>query len=58
MVDKVIALIVALTSTFVLVTPIAFEAYFTTTLFVAMWTMIFSYYVSKYVINTLKKTEC
>ncbi|WP_198649779.1 hypothetical protein [Staphylococcus agnetis] len=58
MVNKAIALIVALMTTFVITTVFAFNAYFTTTLTVAMWTMIGSYYVAKYVINALKKTEC
>ncbi len=56
--DKLMSLIIALVSTFVVTTPFAFEAYFTTTLTIATWTMIGSYYATKYVINTLKKTEC
>ncbi|MDG4944620.1 hypothetical protein [Staphylococcus agnetis] len=56
--NKLIALIIAMTTTFVVTTPFAFEAYFTTTLTIATWTMIGSYYAAKYVINTLKKTEC
>ncbi len=56
--NKLIALIIAMTTTFVVTTPFAFEAYFTTTLTIAIWTMIGSYYAAKYVINTLKKTEC
>ncbi|WP_172616722.1 hypothetical protein [Staphylococcus agnetis] len=51
------ALIIAMITTFVVTTPFAFEAYFTTTLTVATWTMIGSYYVAKYIINALKKTE-
>ncbi|WP_169925240.1 hypothetical protein [Staphylococcus agnetis] len=56
--EKLLALIIAMTTTFVVTTPFAFEAYFTTTLTIATWTMIGSYYAAKYVINTLKKTEC
>ncbi|WP_381418689.1 hypothetical protein ACFDHY_02805 [Staphylococcus hyicus] len=56
--DKLMSLIIALITSFVVATPFAFEAYFTTTLTVAMWTMIGSYYAAKYVIQTLKKTEC
>lgn len=56
--DKLMSLIIALVSTFVVTTPFAFEAYFTTTLTIATWAMIGSYYAAKYVINTLKKTEC
>lgn len=55
---KLLALLIALITTFVVTTPFAFEAYFTTTLTVATWTMIGSYYAAKYVINALKKTEC
>ncbi|UXU59027.1 hypothetical protein [Staphylococcus agnetis] len=55
---KVAALIIAMITTFVVTTPFAFEAYFTTTLTIATWSMIGSYYVAKYVINALKKTEC
>lgn len=58
MVNKMAALIVALMTTFVITTIFAFNAYFTTTLTVATWTMIGSYYAAKYVIQTLKKTEC
>ncbi|MGV3224344.1 hypothetical protein [Staphylococcus hyicus] len=53
---KLLALIIALVTTFVVTTPFAFEAYFTTTLTIATWTMIGSYYAAKYVIQTLKKT--
>lgn len=55
---KVISLLIAIMTTLVVTTPFAFEAYFTTTLTIAIWTMIGSYYAAKYVINTLKKTEC
>ncbi|WP_194755178.1 hypothetical protein [Staphylococcus chromogenes] len=55
---KVISLLIAIMTTLVVTTPFAFEAYFTTTLTIATWTMIGSYYAAKYVINTLKKTEC
>ncbi|MCO4332462.1 hypothetical protein MTQ91_10980 [Staphylococcus hyicus] len=55
---KLLSLLIALITTFVVTTPFAFEAYFTTTLTVATWTMIGSYYAAKYVISTLKKTEC
>ncbi|WP_199787326.1 hypothetical protein [Staphylococcus agnetis] len=48
---RVIALLIALVTTFVVATPFAFEAYFTTTIFVAILTMITSYYASKYVIS-------
>lgn len=56
--DKLIALIIALITGFVLTTPFAFEAYFTTTVFVAITTVVTTYYAAKYVIQTLKKTEC
>lgn len=56
--DKLMSLIIALVSTFVVTTPFAFEAYFTTTVFVAIATVVITYYAAKYVINTLKKTEC
>ncbi|MCO4357965.1 hypothetical protein G8Y85_01470 [Staphylococcus sp. 11007852] len=49
--DKLMSLIIALVTTFVITTPFAFEAYFTTTIFVAILTMITSYYASKYVIS-------
>ncbi len=52
------SLIIALVSTFVVTTPFAFEAYFTTTVFVAITTVVTTYYSVKYVISTLKKTEC
>lgn len=55
---KVISLLIAIMTTLVVTTPFAFEAYFTTTLTIATWTMIGSYYAAKYVINTIKKTEC
>ncbi|WP_198649750.1 hypothetical protein [Staphylococcus agnetis] len=55
---RILALVIAMITTFVVTTPFAFEAYFTTTLTIATWTMIGSYYLTKYVINTLKKTEC
>lgn len=56
--DKLMSLIIALITTFVVATPFAFEAYFTTTLFVAITTVVTTYYAAKYVINALKKTEC
>ena len=55
---KVAALIIAMITTFVVTTPFAFEAYFTTTVFVAITTVATTYYSVKYVISTLKKTEC
>ncbi|UXR79832.1 hypothetical protein MUA65_07755 [Staphylococcus sp. IVB6218] len=55
---KCLALLIAMMTTLVVTTPFAFEAYLTTTLFVAMWTMIISYYITKYAIKALKKTEC
>ncbi|WP_165886040.1 hypothetical protein [Staphylococcus chromogenes] len=55
---KVISLLIAIMTTLVVTTPFAFEAYFTTTVFVAITTVITTYYTAKYVINTLKKTEC
>ncbi|UXR73325.1 MULTISPECIES: hypothetical protein [unclassified Staphylococcus] len=55
---KCLALLIAMMTTLVVTTPFAFEAYLTTTLFVAMWTMIISYYITKYVIKALKKTDC
>lgn len=58
MVDKMIALILAMVTTFVITTVFAFEAYFKTTVFVSISSVVTSYYVAKYVINTLKKTEC
>ncbi|MDU0476322.1 hypothetical protein QVA73_05390 [Staphylococcus chromogenes] len=58
MVDKMIALILAMVTTFVITTVFAFEAYFTTTVFVSISSVVTSYYVAKYIINTLKKTEC
>ncbi|MDT0747161.1 hypothetical protein [Staphylococcus chromogenes] len=58
MVNKMAALIVALMTTFVITTIFAFNAYFTTTLFVAITTVVTTYYSAKYVIQTLKKTEC
>ncbi|WP_274316314.1 hypothetical protein [Staphylococcus hyicus] len=54
--EKALALLIALVTTFVVAVPFAFEAYFTTTLTIATWTMIGSYYAVKYVIQTLKKT--
>lgn len=54
---KVFSIIIALITTFVIATPFAFEAYFTTTIFVATWTLIGSYYTSNYAIKTLKKNE-
>lgn len=56
--DKLMSLIIALVSTFVVTTPFAFEAHFTTTVFVAIATVVITYFAAKYVINTLKKTEC
>lgn len=56
MVDKMIALILAMMTTFVVTVPFAFEAYFTTTVFVAITTVVTTYYAAKYVIQTLKKT--
>lgn len=56
--DKLIALLIAMITTFVVTTPFAFEAYFTTTVFVSITSVVTSYYVVKYVINALKKTEC
>ncbi|MDP4467974.1 hypothetical protein [Staphylococcus hyicus] len=56
--DKLMSLIIALITSFVVATPFAFEAYFTTTLFVAITTVVTTYYAAKYVINALKKTEC
>lgn len=56
--DKLMSLIIALITSFVLTTPFAFEAYVTTTVFVAITTVITTYYTAKYVINALKKTEC
>lgn len=55
---KLMSLIIALITTFVVTTPFAFEAYFTTTVFVAITTVVTTYYAAKYVINALKKTEC
>ncbi|MDT0692717.1 hypothetical protein RM611_03750 [Staphylococcus chromogenes] len=55
---KVISLIIALMTTFVVTTVFAFNAYFTTTLFVAITTVVTTYYAANYVIQTLKKTEC
>ncbi|WP_165885854.1 hypothetical protein [Staphylococcus chromogenes] len=55
---KLMSLIIALITTFVVTTPFAFEAYFTTTLFIAITTVVTTYYVAKHVIQTLKKTEC
>lgn len=55
---KVAALIIAMITTFVVTTPFAFETYFTTTVFVAITTVVTTYYAAKYVINALKKTEC
>ncbi|UOC14483.1 hypothetical protein [Staphylococcus agnetis] len=55
---KVAALIIAMITTFVVTTPFAFEAYFTTTVFVAITTVVTTYYAAKYAINALKKTEC
>lgn len=49
---------ITLMTTFVVTTVFAFNAYFTTTVFVAITTVITTYYTAKYVINTLKKTEC
>lgn len=54
--DKLMSLIIALITSFVLTTPFAFEAYFTTTVFVAITTVVTTYYAAKYVINALKKT--
>lgn len=56
MVDKMIALILAMMTTFVVTVPFAFEAYITTTVFVAITTVVTTYYAVKYVINALKKT--
>lgn len=56
--DKLMSLIIALITSFVVTTPFAFEAYVTTTVFVAITTVVTTYYTAKYVINTLKKTEC
>lgn len=56
--DKLMSLIIALITSFVLTTPFAFEAYVTTTVFVAIMTVVTTYYAAKYVINALKKTEC
>lgn len=56
--DKLIALLIAMITTFVVTTPFAFEAHFTTTVFVSITSVVTSYYVAKYVINALKKTEC
>lgn len=53
MVNKMVALIVALMTTFVITTIFVFNAYFTTSLFVVITT----YYSAKYAIQTLKKTE-
>lgn len=47
---KLMSLIIALVTTFVVTTPFAFEGHYTTTMFVATWTMIGSYYGVKYVI--------
>ncbi|WP_432371461.1 hypothetical protein [Staphylococcus chromogenes] len=58
MVDKVIALIVAMMTTFVVTTVFGFNAYFTTTVFATITTVTTTYYTAKYVIQTLKKTEC
>ncbi|MCD9070451.1 hypothetical protein [Staphylococcus chromogenes] len=58
MVNKVIAIIIAMMTTFVVTMPFAFEAYFTTTVFVSITSVVTSYYVAKYIINALKKTEC
>ncbi len=55
---KLLALLIAMITTFVVTTPFAFEAYFTTTVFVAITTVVTTYYATKYVINALKKTEC
>ncbi|WP_198644608.1 hypothetical protein [Staphylococcus chromogenes] len=55
---RLLALVIAMITTFVVTTPFAFEAYFTTTVFVAITTVVTTYYTAKYVINTLKKTEC
>ena len=55
---KLLALLIAMITTFVVTTPFAFEAYFTTTVFVAITTVVTTYYAAKYVINELKKTEC
>lgn len=54
--DKLMSLIIALITSFVLTTPFAFEAYVTTTVFVAITTVVTTYYAAKYVIQTLKKT--
>ncbi|MCE4965274.1 hypothetical protein KJB81_01425 [Staphylococcus chromogenes] len=56
--DKLMSLIIALITSFVLTTPFAFEAYVTTKVFVAITTVVTTYYAAKYVINALKKTEC
>lgn len=53
---KVISLIIAIMTTFVVTTVFAFNAYFTTTLFVAITTVVTTYYAAKYVIGELKKT--
>ncbi|MDG4944720.1 MULTISPECIES: hypothetical protein [Staphylococcus] len=55
---KVISLLIAIMTTLVVTTPFAFEAYFTTTVFVAIASVVTTYYTSKYVIKILKKTEC
>ncbi|UOC13893.1 hypothetical protein [Staphylococcus agnetis] len=49
--NKLLALIIALITTFVVTTPFAFEAYFTTTIFVSIITMTTTYYASKHVIS-------
>lgn len=56
--DKLMSLIISLITTFVVTTPFAFEAYVTTTVFVAITTVVTTYYAAKYAISTLKKTEC
>lgn len=53
---KVISLIIALMTTFVVTTVFAFNAYFTTIVFISVWTLIITYYLTIYVIQTLKKT--
>ncbi|WP_169301475.1 hypothetical protein [Staphylococcus chromogenes] len=56
--DKLIALLIAFSTSFVITTIFSFNAYFTTTLFVAITTVVTTYYAAKYAISTLKKTEC
>lgn len=53
--DKLIALLIAFSTSFVITTIFSFNAYFTTTLFVAITTVVTTYYAAKYAISTLKK---